>query len=63
MPTTRVISTSYRALFDNGDLWCQTTTPGDCARLSAGMPVRFEQKTIIQTEGDWEPWQPEDTDG
>lgn len=53
------MKTWYRALLPDGGIWCETSDPEECVRMSKGMDVRFMRFPIMCTEGPWQEWKPD----
>ena len=55
---TEQVATSYRSLQEDGTLWCQSYSPGEVVKMSAGYPgqLTFQKYVRIMTVGRWVPW-------
>lgn len=57
---SREVTSSYRSIDEHGKLWCQSHSPGEVIKMSAGHKgqLDYQKYTYTATNGSWLPWNP-----
>jgi hypothetical protein len=59
MSAERVVSRWYRSLLPDGSLWCETSDPDECVRMSEGRECTFQVLEVVQIDRPWREWVPD----
>lgn len=52
------VVTAYRSIDEEGNLWCESHSPGEVLRMSEGYDgtLTYERYAFVRTRGEWLPW-------
>ena len=52
------VVTAYRSIDEEGNLWCESHSPGEVLRMSEGYggTLTYERYAFVRTRGEWLPW-------